>query len=285
MSCEIKGISAVRNMALSKATGEWIASVDSDDYVELDYVSTMLSVALENEADLIQCSRTIQTGSNVIGKMDILVPFVYENRRDIHKFYLSRGRHLNQTWGKLYRRSAFEGVAYPEGSIYEDICVLPHIIENVSRMVTIDKALYHYCPGKESLTMSTGEKSTEKRTAKEKIEIKGNVGNGMNRDGFRFRLINCEFYKKRYPELLTLSYVSALDSGFHYLGKIWKTNNREEFRNTTALIKKCIKQCRGELKGGLKVGCIFFGLSPRAAALMSYGYSKGSNAMARGTRL
>jgi len=45
------GVSSARNLGLDKATGEWIAFVDADDWIEPNYVETLSS--LDNDADIV----------------------------------------------------------------------------------------------------------------------------------------------------------------------------------------------------------------------------------------
>ena len=49
------GVAAARNAGLAAAKGEWILFIDSDDYVEPDYLETLLGACLEGGADLSFC--------------------------------------------------------------------------------------------------------------------------------------------------------------------------------------------------------------------------------------
>ena len=49
------GVSTARNAGLEIATGDYIAFVDSDDYIELDMYEKMISKAVEYDCDVVMC--------------------------------------------------------------------------------------------------------------------------------------------------------------------------------------------------------------------------------------
>ena len=49
------GVSTARNTGLEIATGDYIAFVDSDDYIELDMYEKMISKAVEYDCDVVMC--------------------------------------------------------------------------------------------------------------------------------------------------------------------------------------------------------------------------------------
>ena len=51
-----RGIGASRNTLLENASGEYLMWVDSDDFIELDMVETMIAKAYRTDADIVFCS-------------------------------------------------------------------------------------------------------------------------------------------------------------------------------------------------------------------------------------
>ena len=54
-----KGISTSRNDCLDNATGDYILFIDSDDYIDLDMVESLVDTAKENDADISGCGYKI----------------------------------------------------------------------------------------------------------------------------------------------------------------------------------------------------------------------------------
>lgn len=54
-SCENKGASVARNYAYTKAQGDYIAFVDSDDYIAPDFLMRLYTAALQSNAEITMC--------------------------------------------------------------------------------------------------------------------------------------------------------------------------------------------------------------------------------------
>ncbi|MBE8597255.1 glycosyltransferase family 2 protein [Xenorhabdus sp. BG5] len=61
-----KGISSSRNLGLSKATGEYISFLDSDDSIEPIFIESMLKKNVEENSDVVFClNKTIDKNKNI----------------------------------------------------------------------------------------------------------------------------------------------------------------------------------------------------------------------------
>ena len=160
------GQSDARNAALDVAKGEFITFIDSDDYVSKDYVSTLFKLLKSYDADIAQCEwqeyndflaipKQTQTGGKIkqFDKTEAIKNVFYQKT-------LSASACL-----KLYRRSIFQNLRFPLGTLYEDLATVYPAFNNSKRIVHTSGKLYYYYqrPG------STLHVFNEKRTVVIKI--------------------------------------------------------------------------------------------------------------------
>ena len=137
------GPSAARNAGLARVSGEWVAFVDSDDYVDEDLCEYLLGLALRHGADIVQCAAIEEgrSGIRVLGPQeDILLP-------EGVKSMAGRRWHAygNANWAKLYRRDILSEARFDERCcIGEDLHFNFQALRRAKTVVLGSKAKYHY---------------------------------------------------------------------------------------------------------------------------------------------
>lgn len=147
-----KGIGAVRNIGLSCARGEYVAFVDSDDWIEPDMYESLLGVMLNECADIVCCShfRDMENKSelsNAIGNSVVTL-----TREEAFEALRVGKLVLNFLWDKLFRREVLADVVFPEKRQFEDLIVSGQWLYNARKVAYLPSPKYHYVIRTNSLT-------------------------------------------------------------------------------------------------------------------------------------
>lgn len=148
---ENRGLSAARNLGLEKARenqSQYIAFVDADDYLELQFVEMMYQSISLRDIDIVVCGYIREWKNRMI-------PFIPEEANYTGKealIALLDDRIYSTVWGKLYRKELFETVEFPEGRTYEDIAVLHDVIASAKTVICIEAVGYHWVMRHNSIT-------------------------------------------------------------------------------------------------------------------------------------
>ncbi len=116
------GLSAARNTGidwvLENSGSQWLAFVDSDDWVSPDYLRQLYRAAAETECRLSVCGFFRTGGEEIPPQAQFTVEAM-----SAEDYYCGGNVHDGVTmvaWNKLYHRSLFETLRYPVGKLHED---------------------------------------------------------------------------------------------------------------------------------------------------------------------
>lgn len=145
--CINRGQSVARNIGIDIATGDFIAFVDSDDWIVEDIYEEAIKAYEQLNCDVVDY-KCIFVNSDKLklekvknNKIEVI------EGNDILKDYLYRGQTEKAPFSpcrKLYKRNLFDKIRFPEGRINEDISTNYEILMNCTKLVHIDKVGYYY---------------------------------------------------------------------------------------------------------------------------------------------
>ena len=135
------GVSAARNRALTLAKGEYIAFLDADDRIDLNYFE-QLSLACRG-ADISVCDIYVETRDGEqqavfsAGNQSFSAP-------DAMNLLLTRKGINSGPCGKLFRRETIADLKFPPLKAYEDILFVRDAFARAENVTSTSKTAYHY---------------------------------------------------------------------------------------------------------------------------------------------
>lgn len=129
------------NQLINRSNGEWIAFLDSDDWMEPDLLKTLISAAQKCGADCASCGWLMEY-------RDASVPFSVskdlevKSRADAIILYYDR-KLYSTFWAKLFKRQLLQE-PIPQLVRYEDQAVLYMWLSHGNGIVLLPDCLYHY---------------------------------------------------------------------------------------------------------------------------------------------
>lgn len=156
---EHKGVADARNKGVDENTGEYIAFVDSDDWIDKQYLEVLYRLIEKYRADLVISGGINVTETyrvNYIDNVDymqmVLDAEIVSKHEAYRRMLLCENNLTVAPWAKLYHQKLVQLFRYPSGEIYEDLKVINKIIEGSERIVCTSYTGYFYLRRKGSIT-------------------------------------------------------------------------------------------------------------------------------------
>lgn len=137
------GLSDARNAGLEIARGEYIAFVDSDDWVAPEFLERMLEAMRETGADICECDILRTYGEENVQYAANASSVVYDTEKAMEEL-IRDGAFHQYVWNKLYRRAVIGDNLFPKGKTNEDEFWTYRVFGNAKKVVKIPDVLYFY---------------------------------------------------------------------------------------------------------------------------------------------
>ncbi len=164
-----KGLCGARNTGIKNATGEWIAFVDGDDWVEKDAYENLYNIGVNNNVDVVMFGYSKDYPSNTVVMYcnnyleDNKIYSTKEDIEYIQKMILNYNANCAMVTTKLIKRELIEkyNIYYDEvlrqGA--EGIEYNIRLFNYVKKAIFTDKYYYHYIYNDNSITTVHNEKN------------------------------------------------------------------------------------------------------------------------------
>lgn len=129
-----QGISATRNNGIKMAQGEFISFIDSDDWIDTNFLEKLYNAAKENHCD-IACGGIIRLhkfNKKIFLKHDKQI--ISENLQE--KLELCDVPDKSYVWNKIYKASELKrtDLKFNVGMIYEDVIFTPQVLFKLKKI-------------------------------------------------------------------------------------------------------------------------------------------------------
>lgn len=212
------GLSDARNAGLEVATGDYIAFVDSDDWILPEMYEKMLFTIKKENADICACN--IRSCYPDYEEEWGCKEYTVGNSEQILDMLYSDTKYPVSAWNKLYKRECWKELRFPVGKICEDAFTTYHLVHNAERIVQIPEAFYCYRIRPQSIMTST---FSIKRMDEE--------------EAWR---VNYQFVKDYYPALYKKAFRFYLQKVHVLIGTISK-EQRKEYSEQVKYLKNIMK--------------------------------------------
>lgn len=244
------GVGSARNLGLSQAEGDYIAWVDSDDYVTTDWYATIHGGLEKYNPDCLVFDY-FYTRDDVDEPRHIALPEKVDLKSFVYEQSLEREL-KNFLWNQVIRASLLKNVKFNETYyMLEDYDVLTQVTPKFKKIIHVDKCLYHYVQNENSLTHTVSS------------EVHWN---------------NIDIVQRRYDYYKKLGLlISINDCVFHFVGYLYQNEcHGVKWAERSAIVRKKLRIHQGEIlhdkgvgkRGKIKTICAVMGMDSLLRTLL-----------------
>lgn len=131
-----------RRYGIKKSSGDYIITIDSDDYVDKDFIEKLINVAIDKDCDIVS------------GNLKIFGLYTYDFEPKVRFYDIIFGideMKKNITYepiitlnNKLIKKTIYDKVLYSDKRMYEDVETLNSILYKTKTLFYIKDTFYYY---------------------------------------------------------------------------------------------------------------------------------------------
>lgn len=148
------GLSVARNAgidwAFTNSDSRWLSFVDSDDWVHPELLQSLYNAVIQNNVNIAVCGY-IETSGQVLKIQQAKLTFQLWYPED---FYIENNGNAVIACGKIYRKSCFDSIRFPEGRVHEDEFTTYRVLFACTQIAATAEPMYFFFRNPEGITKS-----------------------------------------------------------------------------------------------------------------------------------
>ena len=205
------GLSDARNAGMQLAKGEYIAFIDSDDWIETEAFQKMLNRMIEDNSDVVSCGvKWVSESGKLLSEVSVAKNEVIDMHTAVSEI-ISDGKLKQHVWNKLYKRNLIADIPFEKGKYHEDVFWSYQVFGRAKRVSLMIDSFYNYVQRSNSIM---GERYSVNRL-----------------DALDAMLNRCKYIKSNFPDLYNKAMYSYIGSCMYNLQCAIISNQDKEVIN------------------------------------------------------
>jgi glycosyltransferase involved in cell wall biosynthesis len=146
------GLSDARNYGLDIASGDYIAFLDSDDWIHEKHIEKLYELIKKTDSDIAVCDFLKKSTEDCKSDQIEETLYWYSNIEALEQLMDRFSTQLVVAWGKLYKQNLFENLRFPVGRLHEDVFITYKLIFRARKIALTTAPLYYYWQRTDSIT-------------------------------------------------------------------------------------------------------------------------------------
>lgn len=139
------GLSDARNVGIDASQGDYIAFIDSDDWVDLYMIERLYNLIIQHKADIVQGDYIeVYDEDNILKNITKEEINFYNSNQMLEYLYGEKYVKTVVVWNKLYKKELFDQIRFPKGRLHEDEFTTYKVIHRANTIIDSNLPVYYY---------------------------------------------------------------------------------------------------------------------------------------------